>query len=288
MPLTASVPATSANLGSGFDCFGLALDLVNEVQVDAEGEPGITWVGEGEGELPTDGTDMLSRAMAFVAHEAGLPLPPVAITSVNRIPLERGLGSSAAAVVAGVSLAARVLELDLARDRDAIFQVASRIEGHPDNVAAAVFGGFTLAASDGPVVRLDPDAALRPVLLIPKQIRLSTREARIALPSLIPRPDAVYNVSHAAIAVVAMTQRPELLGRALRDRVHQDARLALVPEVQEVFEHLAADGIPVCVSGAGPSLLAFESEHGPIRDLGEDWRLIRVAIRSAGAEVVEG
>ena len=288
MRLVASVPATSANLGPGFDCFGLALDLVNEVTLDTEAAPGITWEGEGADELPTDGTDMVSRSMAFVAHEAARTLPPFGLHSVNRIPLERGLGSSSAASVAGVLLGAHLLGLELASDPVGVFNVAGRMEGHPDNAGAAVFGGFTLSVQDGPPVRLDAHPSLCPVVLIPEDVRLSTAEARRALASLVPRQDAVYNAAHAALMVVALTQRPELLGLALRDRIHQDARLALVPSVHEVFESISALGVPVGVSGAGPTLLAFESDRVRVPDLGARWRVLRLPVRTAGAEVTQG
>lgn len=287
MRLTARVPATSANLGPGFDCFGLTLDLVNEVVVDTEAPPGVAWEGEGAGELQTDGTDLITRAMAFVAHDAGRALPPLALRGRNVIPLERGLGSSSSAAVAGVMIGARLLELPLAEDPVALFQVASRMEGHPDNAAAAVFGGLTLAMPDGPPVRLTPHPSLRPVVLIPEAVRLSTAEAREALASLVPRQDAVYNIAHAALAVLAFTERPELLPLALRDRLHQDARLALVPPVREVYESLASAGVPVAVSGAGPTLIAFETEVA-VPDPGADWRVLRLAPRATGAEMDVG
>jgi homoserine kinase len=285
MRLSVRVPATSANLGPGFDCFGLALEVINEVTLDTEGVPGITWSGEGAGELPTDGTDMVSRAMAFVAHEAGLALPPFALHSTNAIPLERGLGSSSAAAVAGVLLAGSLLGLPEGSDPAALFNVASRLEGHPDNAAAAVYGGFTLAPQDGPVVRLDPDPGLRPALVIPLEVRLSTAAARRGLASMVPRPDAVYNLSHAALAVVGLTQRPELLGLAVRDRLHQDARLQLLPSVRDAFEKIAGSGVPVAVSGAGPSLIAFEAGELRVESPGPGWTVLRPAVRPTGAEV---
>ena len=290
MRLTATVPATSANLGPGFDCFGLALDLLNEVTLDTEEAPGVTWEGEGADELPGDGTDMISRSMAFVAHEAGLNLPGFALHGVNRIPMERGLGSSSAAVVAGVALATHLLADELGRDvtgdRAAIFRLASRVDGHPDNAAAAVYGGFTLAPQDGEVVRLDPHPSLRPVVLIPESDRLSTADARRALASLVPRQDAVYNLSHAALMVVAMTDRPDLLSTAMRDRLHQDARLQLLPGVRDVFDAMASAGVPVAVSGSGPTLLVWEGASA-IPDPGSGWRLLRLGIRSTGAHVSE-
>ena len=284
MRLTARIPATSANLGPGFDCFGLALDLWNEVSVDTEAETGVTWEGEGADELPTDGTDMVSRAFVHAARAGGSPLPPFALHGVNRIPLERGLGSSAAACVAGISLADRSLDLGL--EPEEILELAVEMEGHPDNAAAAIAGGFTIAFGDG-VIRLDPHPSLRPVALVP-DVRLGTTEARAALADPIARVDAVFNAAHAAATVVALTSEPALLTQTLGDRLHQDARLALVPGVEGVFRDLRAAGVPVCVSGAGPTLLAFELGDVSVPDPGEGWRVLRLAVAPGGVQVIEG
>jgi len=282
--LTARVPATSANLGAGFDCFGLALDLWNEVMVDTDAQPGVSWEGEGAGELPADATDMVSRAMAHAARAGGAVLPGLALHGVNRIPLERGLGSSAAAGVAGIVLADRLLGLGL--EPEETLELAGELEGHPDNAAAAIAGGFTIAFGDG-VIRLDPHPALSPVVLIPADVRLPTKEARIALPDTVSRPDAVFNAGHAAATVVALTSEPALLTQTLGDRLHQDARLALLPTVKALFDDLTASGVPVCVSGAGPTLLAFELPGAPVPDPGEGWQMLRLSVAPAGASVAE-
>ncbi len=284
MRLTARVPATSANLGSGFDCFGLALDLWNEVTIDTDAEPAVTWEGEGANELPVDGSDMVSRAIGHAVRASGAPQIPGALHGMNRIPLERGLGSSAAACVAGIALADVLLGLKL--EHDEMLELAAEIEGHPDNAAAAIAGGFTLAFGDG-VIRLDPHPGLRPVALIPTEIRLSTAQARDALPDQVSRADAVFNAGHAAATVVAMTSEPSLLPRALGDRLHEAARLALVPTVKAVFDGLQSTGVPVCVSGAGPALLAFESEGVEVVEPGEGWRVLRLGVASTGVEVGE-
>jgi homoserine kinase len=283
--LTARVPATSANLGPGFDCFGLALDLWNEVTVDTEAGTGVSWEGEGALELPVDGSDMVSRAIAHAARACDTPTTPAALHGLNRIPLERGLGSSAAACVAGISLADRMLGLGL--DRDEVLDLAIELEGHPDNAAAAIAGGFTVAFGDG-VLRLDVAPGLRPVALVPMDVRLPTAEARAALDERVSRASAVFNLAHAAAAVVALTSQPELLAVSLADRLHQDERLALVPTVREVFDRLREAGVPVCVSGAGPTLLAFELPERSVPDLGDGWRVSRLAVASAGVNVVEG
>lgn len=283
MKYRATVPATSANLGPGFDCFGLALDLCNEVVLDLEGAPGVTFEGEGVGELPTDGSDMISRSFAHVARAAGLAIPTFSLHGVNRIPLERGLGSSAAACVAGIVLADRALGLDFGPDD--ILDLAIELEGHPDNAAAAIVGGFTLAFGDG-VLRLDAAPELRPVVLIP-DVTLSTATARAALPTTVPLADAIFNASHAAAAVVAITSQPEMLPAVLADRLHQDARLALVPTVRSVFDDLQKAGIPVCVSGAGPSLLAFDLPDHEVPEPGVGWRVLRLPVRPLGVGVQE-
>jgi len=292
--VTARVPATSANLGPGFDCFGLALDLCNEVTVDTEAEPGVSWEGEGADELPTDGSDVVSRAMAFTsAHQArfhpGATLPSVGLHGVNRIPLERGLGSSSAAAVAGVALANALLgDARWGGDQDDLYTVyayAAQVEGHPDNAAAAAFGGLTIVA-DGFVRRLEPRPDLDPVVLVPDGLRSPTGEARSLLSPDVSRRDAVFNVGHAALAVVAFIEDPDLLLVALHDRLHEQARAALAPESAALLDQLRRQQIPACLSGAGPSLLAFERGGHSIGDLPDGWHAIRPGVRAKGVEVV--
>ena len=284
MRITVRVPATSANLGPGFDCFGLALDLCNEVIVDTDAEPGVTWEGEGADELPTDGTDMVSRAIADAASHPGFSLPAFALHGSNRIPLERGLGSSAAAAVAGAAIGyvlAGVPAADVAEDG---FDVAAVLEGHADNAAAAVYGGFTIVAS-AVVRRFDPHPSLAPVVFIPPE-RSATSLARQALSPTVPREDAVFNVGQAALTVIAFTQEPKLLLVALRDRLHEDARAALMPGSASLLSDLRGRQVPACLSGAGPSILAFEHDGRPAGDPPDGWRAIRPGIRSTGIEVV--
>jgi homoserine kinase len=296
--VTVRVPATSANLGPGFDCFGLALDLCNEVTVDTEAEPSVTWEGEGADELPTDGSDLVSRAITHTLEQQlqfhpNAELPTFSIRGINRIPLERGLGSSSAAAVAGVSLANALLgeaaTSATPEDPYPIFGYAASIEGHPDNAAAAVYGGFTLVAS-GSVHRFDPHPDIDPVVVVPERLTLPTSAGRKALTETVSRRDAVFNVSHAALAVLAFTQDPDLLDIAMFDRLHEDARLDLIPEARDLLRELRKRRqIPSCVSGAGPSLLAFEREGRAVGDLPDGWRAIRPGVRSVGIEVdVEG
>src|SRR5919197_4277111 len=181
MRVTVRVPATAANLGPGFDTFGLALDLCNEVTVDTIGPASIRWEGEGADELSVDGSDLIGRVMRAVADRMSLPLAPHARVARNAIPLASGLGSSSAATVAGICVASALLDLGIHEDRQSVVALAAEIEGHPDNAAAAAFGGFTIALPEGGVQRLEPHPALRPVVLIP-DVRTSTPQARVALP----------------------------------------------------------------------------------------------------------
>jgi homoserine kinase len=288
--VTVRVPATSANLGPGFDAFGLALDLCNDVRADTDAAPGVQWEGEGAAELPTDGTDMVSRTVESVAERMALDVPPFLLHGVNRIPLERGLGSSSAAAVAGVIVASCLLDLGIHRDPSSVFALAAEMEGHPDNAAAGVFGGFTIAIPGGSVQCLLPHPDLRPVVLVPG-VRLPTERARRALPDTVARDAAVHNAAHAALMTVALTHDPTLLPLAIEDRLHQSVRLGLVPDVRDVFDAIRAANIAVCVSGAGPSLLAFEREDVPFPEedtLGLDgsWRVLRPRVLERGAEIV--
>jgi homoserine kinase len=289
MRVTVRVPATSANLGPGFDCFGLALDLCNEVVIDTDAGPGVTWEGEGADELPTDGTDVVHRAMLHTleaqrVHHPQATLPAFAMHGVNRIPLERGLGSSSAAAVAGVAAASALLgEAGWDDHPFTTYAYAAQLEGHPDNAAPAAFGGFTIV-SDA-VLRFDPHPGLLPVILVPDRVRLATAAARDALPGEVDRADAVHNVAQAALTALALTHDPSLLPFALGDRLHQRARLALVPEVEAVFDELRAQKVPVCVSGAGPSLLAFDLDGREVSDPGDGWTVLRPGVRPAGFEL---
>jgi homoserine kinase len=292
--ITVRVPATSANLGPGFDCFGLALDLCNEVTVDTEGEPGVSWEGEGADELPTDGTDMVSRAIAFTVErqrsiwQSDAGVPAFQLHGVNQIPLERGLGSSSAAAVAGVAIAGTLLGREGFDHRTyTTFAYAAELEGHPDNAAPAAHGGLTVVTPDGYVHAIEPHPSLDPVVLLPERLRMRTSDARSALPSSVDRRDAVFNIGHAALAVVAFERGDlDLLFVALHDRLHEDVRASLVPETAALLEDLRRRHVPACLSGAGPSLLAFEPEGHAVNDLPEGWRELRPGIRAEGVEVV--
>jgi homoserine kinase len=286
MRLAVTAPATVANLGSGFDCLALALDLHNEVRMETDVPPAVEVEGEGEGELPTGVTNLVFRTITYLAREAGGRLPPLTLQCRNRIPVQRGLGSSAAAVVSGLLLGDRLLRMELPADR--LLELAVDIEGHADNVAACLRGGLALAylSPDGwRAETVRPSPSLRPVILIPMAERVATDEARRVLPRTVPLGDASFALARSALAVLALTERPHLLGAALEDRLHQNRRFPLMPGSAALFRDLRDAGLPVCVAGSGPSLLAFESEGHRLWDLGPGWRVMRPRVGEAGATV---
>jgi homoserine kinase len=279
MTVSVRVPASSANLGPGFDTLGLALALYDEVSAEViEGETTVTVKGEGEGELPTDDEHLVVRAMCAAFDELGLDPPNVALTCHNRIPQARGLGSSSAAIVAGVLLAKELASSATgtgpALDDDAVLRLAARMEGHPDNVAACLRGGFTIAwvaAGAARAVRLMPAEAVRPTVFVPEQRGL-TAAARSVLPPTIPHVDAAHAAGRAALLVHAITTDPARLLDATEDRLHQHYRAPSAPATAALVGRLRAAGIPAVVSGAGPSVLAlspvpsdFDAEPGWLR-----------------------
>jgi homoserine kinase len=287
MRLRARTPATVANLGPGFDALALAVDVENEVELDTETRPVVVVEGEGAGELPEDASNLVFRSMAYLAREAGGTLPPFGLRCRNAIPLERGLGSSSAATVAGLLLANELIGSPL--DPAALFQVAVDIEGHPDNVAACIFGGLVIAylsEAGWRAERLEPHASLRPVVLAPEDERVPTADARRILPREVPLADAAHNVGRAALAVIALTARPGILLEAMEDRLHQARRLGLAPASRALYQDLRDAGVAVCVAGAGPSLLAFETDQARVPELGPGWRVLRPHI-AEGASVTK-
>jgi homoserine kinase len=255
------IPASTANLGPGFDALGLALALHNEVTAHEANTVRVTVVGEGAGKVPTGEQNVVARAVRAAYEAVGRPFPGCALSCVNRIPLSRGLGSSAAAWVGGLLAGNALLGSPL--DRASVLTLAARAEGHPDNVAAALYGGLTVSCS-GPngttAVSLPVPGQLRWVVLIP-EITSATAEARAVLPQTVPRPDAVFNVQRVALLLASLqANRPEDLRVALEDRLHEPYRLSLFPWMPDVAAAARQAGALGCVlSGAGPSLLAVVS-----------------------------
>jgi homoserine kinase len=253
------IPATSANLGPGFDSFGLALDLHNRFEAELAEEWSVDVEGEGAGFLRTDATNRVASAMALAFEALGTPDLRARIGCLNRIPLGNGLGSSSAAIVGGVLLAEELAGQQLGEQ--ALLELAAEIEGHPDNVAAALRGGFTVCWNDGSHVRtarFQPARGLAVVVVVANE-ELSTKTARAMLPEAVPHADAAFNVAHAGLLAASIaTGRPELLGAALADRLHEPYRASAVADMQEVHDILRDAGAAgVALSGAGPTLIGL-------------------------------
>jgi homoserine kinase len=280
MRVRVRVPATSANLGPGFDALGLALALHNEVVVEEADEVAVAMEGEGAARLDGGAKNVVARGVALGFEIAGRPFRGARLRCVNRIPLSRGLGSSAAAWVGGL-LAANAL-LGEPIDRDGLLAAATRAEGHPDNVAAALLGGLTVSCADGPrvtAVSLPVPAAIDWVVLVP-ETESSTHEARAVLPDAVPRADAVFNVQRVSLLLAALgAGRADLLDLAMQDRLHQPYRRRLFPWMDEVAAAGRRAGALGCVlSGAGPCLLAAV----PARGGDEVASAMAEALRAAG------
>jgi homoserine kinase len=261
-PVTVSVPATSANLGPGFDSLGLALDLRDTVTGEVLDQPliEISVLGRGAGVVPLDESHLVHRSMAAAFARLGTVVPGLRLECRNVIPHARGLGSSSAAIVAGLALArALVVGGPALMDDAAVLELAADLEGHPDNVAPAVLGGFTVAYHDGVgfrAVTLPVDERVRAVVLVPPS-GLQTTVARGLLPASVSHADAALNAGRAALLVAALGGRPDLLLAATEDRLHQDHREPAMPASLELVRTLRADGLAAVVSGAGPSVLVL-------------------------------
>jgi homoserine kinase len=260
-PVRVSVPATSANLGPGFDALGIALTLRDEVTAEVAGE-GIVVAVEGAGAdtVPRDENHLVVRSMLAAFDLLGTRPRGLALRCVNRIPHGRGLGSSSAAIVAGVALARELVAGgSLLVEDDRLFALAAEIEGHPDNVAPAYYGGLVISGrEDGRfyAVPADVDPRVSTVVFVPP-VPLETTVARGLLPASVPHADAAANAGRAALLVTALADRPEHLLLATRDFLHQDYRAPAMPESVALVRALRAAGVPAVVSGAGPTVLAF-------------------------------
>lgn len=260
------VPATSANLGPGFDTLGLALSVYDELRVSALEEPGlhITVAGEGAGDVPTDESHLVVRAMAYAFEAFGRTLPGLRLSATNVIPHGRGMGSSGAAVVSGLLAAKGLLAGDVEIGDETMLRLATELEGHPDNVAPALFGGLTIAWMDehGPQhKKLIVHRGVAPLVFVP-DFTMSTSVARGLAPLQVTREDAVFNVSRSALLIAALTQSPELLLAATEDKLHQSYRAAAMPATDELVRALRAKGLAAVVSGAGPSVLVLADGPG--------------------------
>jgi len=256
-----SVPATAGNLGPGFDALGMALGVRDDVEVRAVASLGVEIAIEGEGAdtLPRDESHLIVQAIRAGLDEVGASHTGLSIAAVNRIPHGKGLGSSAAAVVAGLTAVRAMLADPEALDKAAILRIATAFEGHPDNAAPAIHGGATVAWQDAQGAHASPlevQPRLETAVLIPGST-LPTKQARAVLPPQVPHPHAAFNVGRAALLVHALAGRPELLLPATEDRLHQTYRADSMPPAIAMMRQLRDQGLAAVVSGAGPSVLVL-------------------------------
>ena len=292
------VPATSANLGPGFDCLGLALGIHDRLIAVVTDDPGVRVdiEGEGAGVLPTDESHLVMRAAARGFEAMGESMPGLMVKCVNAIPQGRGLGSSAAAIIAGL-LIARGLVVDGEDDlTDAdILDIATQMEGHPDNVAAALLGGFTTAWLEGEsegevhtsaIVR-SVHAQIVPIVAVPAE-PVATAKARGLLPDTVTREAAVFNIGRTSALSHALASDPAMLFAATEDRLHQDARAEVYPRSHALLCEWRAQGLPAVISGAGPTVLVLSDDPGKAGRImaascGDEWRVHVVDIDIEGA-----
>ena len=275
--MTVTVPATSANLGPGYDSLGLALDLRDELTGEvlsgaAAGTLEVSVEGAGEGRVPLDESHLVVRSMRAAFEIIGKQPPGLRLHCHNRIPHARGLGSSSAAIIGGLTLArALVAGGELILDDETLFCTAAEIEGHPDNVAPAFYGGFTIAGEDDAAspdsekrcfaVRTAVDPRISVVVFVPV-VGVETKTVRGLLPETVPHADAAADAGRSALLVAALSDAPEHLHRATRDFLHQEYRRPAMPESLALVDELRADGVAAIVSGAGPTVLAFTNGIG--------------------------
>jgi homoserine kinase len=259
------VPGTTANCGPGFDTVGIACTIYSELELilSEKGNLTIEIDGEGKGCIPTDENNIIYQAVRTVLDKVGKPYQGIYLKLYNKIPLARGLGSSAAAIVGGLIAANAATGNTLTKEE--IFSIATIIEGHPDNVAPAIFGGITISVMQGdqPVyLRFLPEKTLSMVVAIP-EFNLSTHRARQVLPDIITMKDAVFNISRVALLIGSLCKGEfHHLQYALEDKVHQPYRQQLIPGMQQVFHAAIAKGAyGAALSGAGPCLIAFTESN---------------------------
>ena len=293
MNITIKVPATSANLGPGFDALGLALDLWNETTFELADNFSVYIEGEGKGRLAQSRKNMILRSAHKLAEYAGKKLPSCIVRCINHIPTGSGLGSSAAATLTGL-LAANVLtEAELSKDE--ILGFASKLEGHSDNVAPVLMGGLVVSTmSEGKIIaRKLPIAPMQVTVVLP-DFHFPTKQARNALPGHVKLKDAVHNISRAMLVADAFrTGDLNLLGEVMTDVLHHPYRLPLIPGAEEAMNAMKAEGAAVALSGAGPSLIAFSktglnvgfAANHAFQQAGLSTRIFQLGVSNRGAEI---
>ena len=297
-----SVPASSANIGPGFDCFGIALELRDRyaAQVLDDETFDVDVTGEGADEVKKDAKNLVIKSMLRGFEHMGAKPRGIALRALNVIPHGRGLGSSASAIVGGLALArSLVLTGEQYMSDEELITLATELEGHPDNVAAAFYGGATLAWSEsktssvgdikniGRAVSLRVDDRIKALLLVPNN-QLATAKARKLLPEIIPHQDAVLNSSRTALLVHALAERPDLLFIATEDLLHQKYRAQAMPKTIALVEKLRGAGLAAVVSGAGPSLMVLysgaEDEIDQLESVSPGFTAMKLAIAKTGAQ----
>lgn len=290
------VPGSTANLGPGFDSFGLALGLYDELEVCATSTPGVSVEvsGEGEGRVPLGARHLVVRAMHQAFELFGDAPAGIRLRCTNTVPHSRGLGSSAAAAVSGVVAAAVLAGREPDVEREALLQLSAGIEGHADNAAASLLGGFVVAWETSGAARrfhaerLDVHPDIRPVACV-AAAESATKTTRGLLPDRVPLADAAFTGSRTALGVLAMTARPDLLLAATEDRLHQPYRRPAYPDSLELVEWLRARGIPAAVSGAGPTVVALTTDGRLPDGAGRDgFTVLQLPIDPAGIRVESG
>ncbi|PNY80844.1 homoserine kinase [Deinococcus koreensis] len=298
MTFTVRAPASSANLGPGFDSLGLSVPLFTTLRVTPQDTTEVVPLGAELAGTAADESNYVYRAMLLAARRAGRELPPARIEIETEVPLARGLGSSAAALVGGIVAGNELLGRPL--DDEAVLDVAAREEGHPDNVAPALFGGIVVATLDKlgtHYIRLEPPAHLGVTVLVP-DFELSTSKARAVLPKEYSRADAVHALSHSALLAAALSVgRLDLLRHAMQDYIHQIWRAPLVPGLSDILDDAHKHGaLGAALSGAGPSVLCFHDRredtgrlhtylHGVMARNGLSGRVMDFSIDTAGTVV---
>ncbi len=293
-PVRVRVPATSANLGPGFDTLGLCLALYDDVVVRVMDEPGllVDVAGMGAASVPRNSRHLVVKSMRAAFKRLGGAPTGLEVVCANRIPHSRGLGSSAAAIVAGI-IAARGLVVGghERMDDEDVLALAAELEGHPDNVAACIFGSLTIAWTEGAesrAIRVPVDESLAPVAFVPGSSS-STKAARKLLPESVTHADAVVNTSRSALLVEAIRSNPDVLFAATEDRLHQSYREPAMPRTAALVAELREAGIPAVVSGAGPTVLALTTASGRDQAMGfqrRGWSALALDVDRSGAQIV--
>lgn len=292
-----TVPATSANLGPGFDTLGIALAVHDELEFTTlnPGELEFDIRGVGSENIPRDESHLVIHSLRHSLNALGYELPGIRLRAHNVIPHGRGMGSSGAAIVAGVVAAAALIAPDRDVDRDELLSLATALEGHADNVAPCLFGGLTIAWMDANNHPHSKELMVHrgvSVLVLVPEFALSTEVARSLQPEQVPHADAIFNLSRSALLIAALTQSPELMFDATEDRLHQHYRASAMPETASLVAHLREAGFAAVVSGAGPSVLVLCEDPGARLEAAaiaerqpSTWQALLTAIDVQGATV---